>query len=106
MQYRSDCGIRISIAALLMTLLFLCDSQVWVPAAAAQEETAEDAARLNQQALELYQQGKAAEAIPLAERALEIRKRVLGENHPDYAKSLINLAELYMSVSYYEQAEP
>ena len=28
-------------------------------------------------------------------QALEIRKKVLGENHPDYAKSLNNLALLY-----------
>ena len=32
--------------------------------------------------------------------------RVLGENHPDYANSLDNLALLYMHMGDYAQAEP
>jgi tetratricopeptide (TPR) repeat protein len=59
----------------------------------AQEALAE-AERLNQQAIELYQQGKYNEAIPLAEKALTIRKKLLGENHLDIAESLNNLAVL------------
>jgi hypothetical protein len=39
-------------------------------------------------------QGKYAEAKPLFERSLEIRKKALGEDHPDVAASLNNLAEL------------
>ena len=38
--------------------------------------------------------------------ALEIRKRVLGENHTDYAISLNNLAVLYEDMGQYEKAEP
>ncbi len=70
-----------------------------------QEELAE-AERLNQQVIQLYQQGKYAEAIPLAEQALAIRKKVLGDNHPDVAASLNNLAELYQSQGRYTEAEP
>lgn len=36
-----------------------------------------EAERLTDQAYELYQQGKYNEAIPLAEKALAIRKRIL-----------------------------
>ncbi|MGK7935249.1 MAG: tetratricopeptide repeat protein [Xenococcaceae cyanobacterium] len=70
-----------------------------------QEELAE-AERLNQQVEQLYQQGKYNEAIPLAEQALAIRKKVLGDNHPDVAESLNNLAVLYESQGRYTEAEP
>ncbi len=89
------------IIALLLIVAFCVPSAV-----VAQKETAEDADRLDQQALEFFRQGKATEAIPLAERALEIRKRVLVENHHDYAIWLNHLAFLYMSMGRYEQAEP
>jgi CHAT domain-containing protein/tetratricopeptide (TPR) repeat protein len=38
--------------------------------------------------------------------ATEIRGRVLGKLHPDYAQSLTNLAILYMNKGNHEQAEP
>ena len=65
-----------------------------------------EAERLNQQVIELYNQGKYAEAIPLAERALAIREKILGAEHPDVATSLNNLAALYYSQGKYAQAEP
>jgi tetratricopeptide (TPR) repeat protein len=65
-----------------------------------------EAERLNNQAVELYQQGKYNEAIPLAEQVLAIRKKVLGDNHPDTATSLNNLALLYKSQGRYSEAEP
>jgi CHAT domain-containing protein len=37
---------------------------------------------------------------------LEIRRRALGENHPDYATSLNNLALLYEDIGDYTRAEP
>ncbi|MFN7218041.1 tetratricopeptide repeat protein, partial [Microcystis sp.] len=52
------------------------------------------------------QQGKYNEAIPLAEQALAIRKKVLGDNHPNTARSLNNLAGLYESQGRYSEAEP
>jgi len=39
--------------------------------------------------------GEHATALPLAQQALQLRKDVLGENHPDYATSLNTLAMLY-----------
>src|SRR5204863_266388 len=46
-----------------------------------------------------------AHAEPLYHRALEIRKQVLGEKHPDYACSLNNLAFLYGEQGDYTRAE-
>jgi CHAT domain-containing protein/Flp pilus assembly protein TadD len=68
--------------------------------------TLAEAERLTQQVIQLYQQGKYNEAIPLAEQALAIRKKVLGDNHPNTARSLNNLAGLYESQGRYSEAEP
>jgi tetratricopeptide (TPR) repeat protein len=57
----------------------------------------EEAKRLNQQAIKLYQQGKYNEAIPLARRSLSILEKALGPDHPNVATSLNNLAGLYYS---------
>jgi kinesin light chain len=38
--------------------------------------------------------GKYKDAEPLCKRALEIREKVLGKDHPDVAKQLNNLALL------------
>ncbi|NEO01769.1 MAG: tetratricopeptide repeat protein [Moorea sp. SIO3I7] len=67
----------------------------------AEELSLAEASQLTQQAIKLYQQGKYSEAIPLAERALEIRQEILGEEHPDVAISLNNLAGFYESQGRY-----
>ncbi len=53
-----------------------------------------------------YLQGRYNQAEPLFRQALELSKRLLGENHPDVAANLDNLAELYESQGRYDQAEP
>jgi len=73
---------------------------------AEQQAALQEAEQLNQQMEQLYQQGKYGEVIPLAEQALAIRKRVLGESHLDVATSLNNLAELYRAQGRYAEAEP
>jgi tetratricopeptide (TPR) repeat protein len=77
-----------------------------VPVATAREGLVEDAEALNQQVMQFYQQGRFSDAIPLAQRALAIRKKALGPAHPDTAASLSNLAELYLATGAYAQAEP
>ena len=71
-----------------------------------EENELAEAKRLEQQIFQLSQEGQYAEAIPLAEKALGIRKKVLGDNHPDVAISLNNLAELYRLQGRYTEAEP
>ncbi len=65
-----------------------------------------EAEKLNKRAIQLYQQRKYASAISLAERALAIRQKILGNNHPDVVVSLNSLAFLYSSQGRYSQAEP
>jgi len=76
-----------------------------------QDARLNEATRLQAQARQLRQQGKAREAVPLAEQALAIRKELLGLNHRDTATSL-NLLGLLLKGQgnlsaarpYYEQA--
>lgn len=63
------------------------------PQSTQQSAELEEAKRLNQQVEQLYKQGQYAAAIPLEERALVIREKVLGLEHPDVVQSLNNLAE-------------
>ena len=51
-------------------------------------------------------QGRLAEAEPLWQRALAIRERALGPDHPDTAQSLNNLAVLYRDQGRLAEAEP
>ncbi|AFY41701.1 tetratricopeptide repeat protein [Nostoc sp. PCC 7107] len=51
-------------------------------------------------------QGLYDKAAPWREQCLEITKKRLGEEHPDVATSLNNLADLYYSQGRYSEAEP
>ena len=64
------------------------------------------ATSLNNLAVLYRDQGKYAEAEPLYQRALAIREKALGSDHPDVAASLNNLAELYRDQGKYAEAEP
>ncbi|MGK7895356.1 MAG: tetratricopeptide repeat protein [Xenococcus sp. (in: cyanobacteria)] len=83
----------------------------WGQTSISQEETTikdlalAEADKLEQQIIELYQQGKYSEAIPLAEQVLAIRQEQLGDNHPSTAESLDNLALLYQAQGRYPEAE-
>lgn len=57
-------------------------------------EALAEAARLNEEVFRLYQAVRAKEGMPLAKRALTIREKVLGPDHPDTATSLNNLGKL------------
>jgi tetratricopeptide (TPR) repeat protein len=64
------------------------------------------AGKLVQEIDQLKEQGHYAEAIPLAEQVLDLRRHVWGANHPDVATSLNNLAYLYDAQGRYGEAEP
>ncbi|BBD57794.1 peptidase-like protein [Nostoc sp. HK-01] len=81
-------------------------AQQQTPTYSPEEQTAlQEANELSQQVDKLYQEGKYSAAIPLAERVLAIREKVLGKEHPDVATSLNNLAYLYSAQGKYQQAE-
>ena len=60
---------------LTVSLVLSC----WLCAPFAYSQSLEEAKRLNEQVLQLYEQGRYKEAIPLAERALAIRENALGK---------------------------
>ena len=66
----------------------------------------DEAKALNQRMLQLYQAGKYAEAIPLAQKELVIWEKALGRSHPQVATSLNNLGQLYYQTGAYAKAEP
>ena len=65
-----------------------------------------DADKLNTEVIRLYQAGKYAEAVPVAQQMLALYETALGPEHPDVATSLNNLALLYGSQGRYAEAEP
>ena len=64
------------------------------------------AATLNNLAERYKEEGRYADAEPLYKRALAIREKALGPDHPDVAQSLNNLADLYSAQGRYADAEP
>ena len=65
-----------------------------------------EAEKLNEKVHALYQAGKYAEAIPLAQQELAIREKALGPDHPDVAQALYTLALIYYVQGRYADAEP
>jgi CHAT domain-containing protein/Tfp pilus assembly protein PilF len=59
-----------------------------------------------EEALKLRHAGKYDEALPLVERALEIRERLLGPEHRDVDAAIDSLARIYTSKGEYVKAEP
>jgi tetratricopeptide (TPR) repeat protein/CHAT domain-containing protein len=91
---------RITIAAALGAgLLFSADS-------ISLAQRVDEANELNRRVIELYNTGQYSDAIPIAQRVLAILEEVLGNNHPDVAASLNNLAALYQRQGRYADAEP
>src|SRR6266508_1050773 len=65
-----------------------------------------EADKLYNESIGLREKGQYGKAIPLAERALAIRQKTLGAEHPDTPTLLDNLAYLYYEKGDYAQAEP
>jgi tetratricopeptide (TPR) repeat protein len=64
----------------------------------------DDLGSLNQRIYKLFAEGKYQEAIPLAEKAVEIATRLRGPEDPETATSLNNLGQLYFNVYQYTKA--
>jgi CHAT domain-containing protein/Tfp pilus assembly protein PilF len=65
----------------------------------------QEAHKQNEGALKLQRAGKYDEALPLAECALETRKRILGPDHRDVAGAINSLAIIYSYKGEYAKAE-
>ncbi|MCP4202669.1 MAG: tetratricopeptide repeat protein [bacterium] len=65
-----------------------------------------EARQLQDEATELYDGGRPAEALPLAERALEIRETVYGHGHPLTASTLNTMGLILQTLGDFEGARP
>lgn len=63
-----------------------------------------EATTLTETATKLFNQGKYAEAIPPAKRALELREKLLPRTDPLISRSLTNLGEIYLAKKDYKAA--
>lgn len=54
----------------------------------------------------LFNKGDYAKAISIAKKAIDATKKEFGEDQPNYAYSLNNLALLYASTGQFQKAEP
>ena len=88
---------KISSIACLVLLAFA----LAVPAVAQEARWKE----LNAQVDQLYQKGKYAEAIPLAQESVRVAEATFGPEHPNVAIWLNNLALLYKLQGRYGDAE-
>ena len=77
-----------------------------LPPALAQSASNAELRALNSRSLSLYQAGKYAEAMPLAEQYVTGTKARYGENAPEYAMALNNLAQLLQATNRLAEAEP
>ena len=87
-------------------ILILCLASLIVSAQTnAQSPELAEAEQLSAQVVRLYQAGKFAAALPLAERALALREKTLGAEHELVAAALRNLAEVQLARSKNREAE-
>jgi CHAT domain-containing protein/Flp pilus assembly protein TadD len=75
------------------------------PAIVSAQQT-DEAIELNKKVIELYNAGRYADALPVAQQVLAIREKALGRDHPDVATSLNDLAGLYDDAGRSAEAEP
>jgi tetratricopeptide (TPR) repeat protein/CHAT domain-containing protein len=79
-----------------------CRSELeWIRLAFEQIKLAET---YNSQVKQYYQQGRFKEALLLAKKAWNIRKKILGEKHPSTLTSMNNLATIYKNLGRLEEA--
>jgi CHAT domain-containing protein/Tfp pilus assembly protein PilF len=75
-------------------------------AATESDRALHEARKLYKKVNDLRVAGKYEEALPYIERALEIRERILGPDHPDVSQAINSLAALHYYKGEYSKAEP
>jgi CHAT domain-containing protein/Tfp pilus assembly protein PilF len=103
-------GLSRAFAALLLALALTAAgtaarAQAGGAAGPAREAALAEAKALGEQAARLYKAGAYAEATTPAQRAVALREKALGKEHPDVATALNALADLYREQGAYVQAE-
>lgn len=77
-------------------------AQANMPAASA----ASDVERMNAEVVRLYRQGNYEKAMALAVEARNLARETLGEERPEFAATLNNLASIYEATGEYAKTEP
>src|SRR6266540_279141 len=98
---KSQCVRLVGCLVILSSLVGIARARL----ARSEDGTAEEATRVNREAVGLIDAHRYDDALPLARRALAIRERTLPPNHPDLATSLSNLGELLNRMGQYAEAE-
>ena len=88
-------------AVAVLTLLLAVVN--WLPATHGQSPELSEVSR---RVVDLYSQGRYAEAAPLGEKAVRLSEQEFGPDHPSTAITLDNLAQLYYAQGRYSEAEP
>src|SRR5947208_1094060 len=101
MRYKASIITYLHLPILILSSFLGC---VLVPPSLFSQGTLDEVMRIDEQVNKLWRERKYAEAIPLAQQALEIRERLLSPYHQDIAISLNNLAALYRSTGQYAKA--
>lgn len=70
------------------------------------ESAVREITQLNRQFIQLYRQGRYTEAMNIANQVLELARRYFGEEHTEFASSLVNLAAIHQALGNYNEAEP
>jgi tetratricopeptide (TPR) repeat protein len=103
---RAIVALLVAAAALLsIVAVLIVGFRLAFPDVVAQIVSNTDMNALSQQIIQLRNQGRYSEAIPLAQRVVAIQQKTLGPEHPDVATSLNNLAVLYRVQGRYTEAE-
>ena len=92
--------------SLVKSPLVLLAFGLWILACPESLAEDDDPNALHQQVSQLIGQGKYQEAIPIAERAVELAKRTLGPDHPKTADVLNDLGFVFQKIGNYAKAEP
>src|SRR5580704_6843319 len=79
---------------------------LWILVCEASLAEEDDPGALNQRVNQLIEQGKYQEAIPIAERAVEVAKHTLVPDHPKTADALNDLGFIFQKIGNYAKAEP
>ena len=93
-------------AAVPMRRLALSAAAPPPPISEEQQRELTKADQESRQGMQLYQAGEHEAAAKIFDQVTQVRQKVLGNDHPDYAVSLTNLALLHESMGDYSKAEP
>jgi tetratricopeptide (TPR) repeat protein len=92
-----------TLLAIVSTAILICP---WVSARKPPPDDATEAAKLSQEAVQLFQAGRYSEAEPLFQRALKVSEKAPRPDQAQIALILNNLAVLYGEKKEYAKAEP